>query len=65
MKNNKIIESLENAIVAVRSIASAIILIDGGAPKFLALRTNHQIVREGNKFINPLIIIRLRVDDVS
>lgn len=65
IKNNKIIEILENAIVAVRSIASAIILIDGGAPRFLAFKTNHQIVREGNKFIIPLTIIKLRVWDVS
>jgi len=65
IKNKINEEILENEIVAVRSITSASMLIEGGAPKFLAARINHQIVRAGNKFINPLIISIFRVVDVS
>ena len=38
---------------------------EGGAPRFLADRINHQAVIAGNKFIIPFNIIRLRVWDVS
>ena len=41
------------------------ILIEGGAPRFLAERINHQIVITGNKFINPFNSIKLRLCAVS
>ena len=63
--NNKNEEREENEIVAVINIVSASILIDGGAPRFLAHKINHQIVKEGNKFISPFKSLKFRVWDVS
>lgn len=40
-------------------------LIVGGAPRLLALNKNHQIVKAGKIFINPLIRFRFRVNEVS
>lgn len=56
---------LEYITVAVIKIVSASIFKEGGAPKFLAARINHQIVIAGNKFIIPFSRIRFRVWDVS
>jgi hypothetical protein len=55
----------ENEIVAVIKITSDNILIEGGAPRFLADRINHQIAITGNKFIIPFNNIRLRLWAVS
>jgi hypothetical protein len=51
----------ENATVAEISIASDSMLIDGGAPRFLADKRNHQIVMAGNKFIIPFRRRRFRL----
>ena len=55
----------EKATVAVISIVSESILMDGGAPRFLAERTNHQIVITGKIFIMPFKSIRFRLWEVS
>lgn len=55
----------EKEIVAVIKIASDSILIDGGAPRFLAERINHQIVITGKIFIIPFRSIKFRLWDVS
>jgi hypothetical protein len=55
----------ENEIVAVIKITSDNILIEGGAPRFLADKINHQIVITGNRFIIPFNNIRLRLWAVS
>lgn len=55
----------ENLMVAVISIVSASILREGGAPRFLAERRNHQIVITGNTFIIPFRSIKLRLWAVS
>ena len=51
----------ENEIVAVISITSESILIEGGAPKFLADKTNHQTDITGNRFIIPFRSIKFRL----
>lgn len=51
----------ENEIVAVIKIASDNILIDGGAPRFLADKINHQIVITGKIFIIPFSNIKFRL----
>jgi hypothetical protein len=55
----------EKATVAVINMASESILIDGGAPKFLADKMNHQIVITGNRFIIPFKSIKFRLWEVS
>jgi len=56
---------LESEIVAVIKTASESILIEGGAPRFLAERINHQIVIAGKRFIMPFRSIRFRLWAVS
>ena len=55
----------ENATVAEMSIASDSILIDGGAPNFLADNRNHMTVIAGNRFIIPFSRSRFRLWAVS
>lgn len=51
--------------MAVMSIISESIFSEGGAPKFLAERMNHQIVIAGKIFIIPFSRIRFRLWVVS
>ena len=55
----------ENEIVAAIRIVSESILIEGGAPRLLADKINHQIVITGNMFIIPFKSIRFRLWAVS
>lgn len=61
IKTRRGVVRLEKATVAVISIASESILIEGGAPRFLADRINHQMVIMGNRFIMPFRSIRFRL----
>lgn len=58
-------DRVENAMVAVINMASDNMLIEGGAPRFLADKINHQVVIIGNKFIMPFKSIRFREWEVS
>lgn len=51
----------EKEIDAVINIISESMLIEGGAPRFLAERINHQTVITGKTFIRPFKIIKLRL----
>ena len=57
--------SVENEIVAAISMTSESMLIEGGAPKFLAAKINHQIDITGNRFIMPFKSIKFRLWAVS
>jgi hypothetical protein len=52
-------------MVAAIKITSDSILIEGGAPKLLADKINHQIVITGNRFIMPFKSIKFRLWAVS
>lgn len=55
----------EKDIVLEINKISAPKFIDGGAAILQAAKQNHQNVREGNKFMSPLVINMLREDIVS
>ena len=52
---------LENEIVAAIKTVSESMLIEGGAPRFLAERINHQTAITGKRFIIPFKIIKFRL----
>ena len=56
---------LESEIVAAIKTTSESILIEGGAPRFLAERINQQTVVVGNRFIMPFNTIKFRLWAVS
>lgn len=55
------VENDENLMVAAMSMISDNILIEGGAPRFLAERINHQTVIAGKRFIIPFSRRRFRL----
>lgn len=59
------IVSLESEIVAAIKTISESMLIEGGAPRFLAERINHQIAITGKRFIMPFNTIKFRLWAVS
>lgn len=56
---------LEKEIVAAIKTISETILIEGGAPRFLAERINHQTAIMGKRLIIPFNIIKFRLWAVS
>jgi hypothetical protein len=56
---------LESETVAVIKAISESILMEGGAPRFLAERINHQTVIAGKRFIMPFNTIKFRLWAVS
>lgn len=56
---------LERETVAAIKTISESMLIEGGAPKFLAEKINHQAVIAGKRFIMPFNTIKFRLWAVS